>query len=374
MDIICDKEQCFGCCACYNSCPVDAISMVEDDWGNIVPSINQQKCIDCGKCKKVCPAINDSDFKKPMNTYAAIAKDEYIYTTATSGGIATVMSEYVIENNGVVYGAAFKENSLELTHTRVNKIDDLEKLKGSKYVQSNVGFSYQQVKKDLIDGLLVIFIGTPCQTDGLIKYLGKDYGNLITVNLICHGIPANRLLTEHVKSILNTDNLDEFSLSFRGDNGFKLCLSQNKKKVYESPFNEDSYFLGFMRKLFYRQCCYSCKYAQKNRVGDFTIGDFWGFNQSKPFVIEPKNGLSVILVNTEKGNLFFDKISDKMIYQKRDLEEAVNGNPQLKYPSKKNRSFEKFRKLYLKHGFEKAANKTLSIYKIAYKIIFAFHK
>lgn len=371
MEIICDKEQCFGCCACYNSCPTDAISMTEDDWGNIVPSINQKKCIDCGKCKKVCPAINDSNFKKPIKTYAAVAKDEYIYSTATSGGVATVMSKYVLENNGVVYGAAFKENTSELTHIRVKNIDDLEKLKGSKYVQSNIGLSLKQLKKDLNDGLLVIFIGTPCQVDGIIKFLGKDYLNLITVNLICHGVPANKLLTEHINYVLKAKKINNLSVSFRSDNGFKLCLSQNDKKVYESPFNEDNYFLGFMRKLFYRQCCYSCKYAQQNRIGDFTIGDFWGFNQNKPFKVETKNGLSVILVNSEKGNSFFDKISDKLIFQKRELEEAVNGNPQLKYPSKKNRSFEKFRKLYLKYGFEKAANKTLLIYKIAYKIIFS---
>lgn len=372
MDIICDKEQCFGCCACYNSCPVDAISMVEDNWGNIVPSISQQKCIDCGRCKKVCPAINDSDFKKPINTYAAIAKDEHIYTTATSGGIATAMSKYVIENNGVVYGAAFKENTSELNHIRVNSIDDLEKLKGSKYVQSNVGSTYKQVKKDLNGGLFVIFIGTPCQVDGLIKFLGKDYENLITVNLICHGVPANKLLIEHIKSNINTN--DDCEISFRDNSKYVLTLKTNEDILYQNIFYKDLFFTGFMRKTFFRNSCYSCKYAQQIRVGDFTIGDFWGFNQNKPFIVETKNGLSVILVNTEKGNLFFDKISDNLIFQKRELEEAVNGNPQLKYPSKKNRSFEKFRKLYLKYGFEKAANKTLLIYKIAYKIIFAFHK
>lgn len=370
MKTICDTEKCYGCCACYNICPANAVSMSEDNWGNIIPLINQEKCIDCGMCQKVCPAINASDFKKPKHTFAAISKNDDIYSTTTSGGVATAMSKFVLENGGIVYGAAFVNNTSELKHVRVDSLDELENLKGSKYVQSKVGLSFRQVKADLIDRRFVIFIGTPCQIDGLINYLEKDYTNLITVNLICHGVPSNKLLTEHIESLVKNNSADDLSVSFRGENSFKLILTVDDEKIYESPFNEDNYFLGFMRKLFYRECCYSCKYAQQNRVGDFTIGDFWGFDKRKPFPAETNDGLSVILVNTDKGKNFFDKVSNELIYQQRNLQEAVDGNPQLKHPSTKNHNFEKFRRLYIKYGFEKAAKKTLSIYKFIYRVIF----
>lgn len=369
MKTICDSEQCFGCCACYNCCPTSAISIKEDNWGNIIPKIDSDKCIDCGLCKKVCPAINKSEFRKPKYAYAAISKDDETYTTATSGGIATTMSNFIINENGVVYGAAYVNNTAELRHIRVDSIEGLEKLKGSKYVQSNIGLSFKQIKKDLDNNKEVLFIGTPCQVDGLIKFLNKDYQNLVTVNLICHGVPANRLLNEHIRSIVPTNDKD-IEIEFRGKTGFMLTLKSNGKSLYQTPFYKDNYFLGFMRKLFYRNCCYSCKYAQQNRVGDITIGDFWGFDKTKPFPVDTQNGLSVILVNTDKGVNFFSRINKNLIYQERSTEEAVKGNPQLNHPSTKNHNFEKFRKLYLKRGFEKAAKKTLSIYKVAYNILF----
>lgn len=370
MKTICDTKLCYGCCACNNVCPTNAISMTEDDFGNIIPSINQEKCIDCAMCKKVCPAINNSDFNLPKYTYAAISKDDYIYSISTSGGAATVMSKCVLEKGGVVYGAAFVNGTSELKHIRVDKLDGLNKLKGSKYVQSNIDLSFRKVKEDIKTKKLVLFIGTPCQIDGLLHYIGKDHDNLITVNLICHGVPSNRLLTEHIDYVLKNKNIENLNISFRAENAFKLSVFSNDKKLYESKFNNDNYFLGFMRKLFYRDCCYSCKYAQQKRVGDITIGDFWGFDQTKPFPVKANNGMSVILVNTDKGKMFFDDTGNEFIFQKRELEEAVSGNPQLNQPSVKNRNYKRFQKLYKKYGFEKAAIKTLSLSKLLYKIVF----
>lgn len=369
MKTICDSEQCFGCCACYNCCPTSAISIKEDNWGNIIPNIDSNKCIDCGLCKKVCPAINNSEFRKPKYAYAAISKDDETYTTATSGGIATTMSKFIINENGVVYGAAFVNNTAELRHIRVDSIEGLEKLKGSKYVQSNIGLSFKQIKKDLDNNKEVLFIGTPCQVDGLIKFLNKDYQNLVTVNLICHGVPANRLLVEHLKYILKTDNCFQ-NLSFRNNNEYILEVKTKNKKEYKNVFYNDLFFLGFMRKMFFRNSCYNCKYAQPNRVGDITIGDFWGFDNTKPFPVVAKNGLSVILLNTDKGVNFFSRVDKDLIFQKRSIEEAIKVNAQLNHPSTKSHKFNIFRKLYLKYGFEKAAKKTLIIYKYVYKLLF----
>lgn len=371
MKTICDLEQCFGCCACYNCCPTNAIKIVEDNWGNIVPNIESNKCIGCGLCKKVCPAINKSDFRRPKYAYAAISNDDEIYKTATSGGIATAMSRAIINDNGVVYGAAFIGNTLELRHIRVDEIEKLEKLKGSKYVQSNIGSSYKQIKKDLDNNRKVLFIGTPCQVDGLLRYLNKGYQNLITVNLICHGVPANRLFIEHIEHILNDDS--EFTnVSFRNNNEYILKVQTSNKTEYTNIFYKDLYFLGFMRKVFFRNSCYNCKYAQQNRVGDITIGDFWGFDESDPFPVNTRNGLSVVLVNTEKGEMFFQKIGKDLIYQNRSVDEAVKINAQLNHPSTKSYEFNIFRKRYLKYGFEKAAKKTLIKYKYIYKILFVF--
>lgn len=372
MKTICDTKLCYGCCACNNICPTNAISMTEDDFGNIIPSINQEKCIDCANCKKVCPAINDSDFNLPKYTYAAISKDDYIYSTSTSGGAATVMSKCVLEKGGVVYGAAFVNGTSELKHIRVDKLDGLDKLKGSKYVQSSIDLSFRRIKEDIKSGTLVLFIGTPCQVDGLLHYIGKEYDNLITVNLICHGVPANRLLTEHIDNIVS--GKEKYNISFRENSQYVLKVESSNKIIYRNIFYKDWFFTGFMRKIYFRNSCYSCKYAQQNRVGDITIGDFWGFDQSKPFPVNANNGMSVILVNTDKGKRFFDDTSNEFIFQKRELAEAVNGNPQLKQPSVKNQNYKRFQKLYNKYGFEKAALKTLSISKLLYKIAFAIRK
>lgn len=372
MKTICDTKLCYGCCACYNVCPANAISMTEDDYGNIIPSISQKKCVDCGLCKKVCPAINDSDLKKPKDVYAVISKDDYIYSTSASGGAATVMSKYVLEKGGVVYGAAFVNDTSELKHIRVDKLDDLEKLKGSKYVQSNIDLSFRRAKEDIKNEKLVLFIGTPCQVDGLLHYIGKAYDNLITVNLICHGVPSNRLLTEHIDNIAL--GKEKYNISFRENNQYVLKVESSNKIIYRNMFYKDRFFTGFMRKIYFRNSCYSCKYAQQNRVGDITIGDFWGFDQSKPFPVNANNGMSVVLINTEKGKAFFNYTSDEFIFQKRELQEAVNGNPQLRKPSVKNRNYKRFQKLYKKYGFEKAATKTLSISKFLYKMVFAIRK
>lgn len=369
MKQVCDYEQCYGCCSCYNRCPKNAIFMGHDNWGNLVPIIDEEKCIDCGLCIKVCPAIQKTNFSIPESAYAAITKDEKDYESTSSGGIATALSKYVIHNKGIVYGAAFVNSTAEVNHVRVDSLERLEQLKGSKYVQSNISHAFKLVKKDLDADCKVIFIGTPCQVDGLHTYLKKDYKNLITVNFVCHGVPSGKLFCEHIKEIV--DERENLNIQFRLKNRFQLTV-QKGEKILSIPFYKDYYFLGFMRKLFYRNACFTCKYAQPERVGDLTIGDFWGFEEKKPFPVEHPNGLSLILINSKKGRDFFEKIKESLIFQERTVSEAIKGNPQLNYPSKKNANFMRFRKLYEKTGFEKAAKKVLWPYKIAYSINFLF--
>lgn len=172
MKQICALETCYGCCACFNICPKRAISMGKDVYGNTIPVIEQERCVDCGLCQSVCPSLKPTEFVTPIATYAAVCKDAYDYCTATSGGVATTFSRKIIENGGIVYGAAFQEE-YQLRHIRVSTIEELEKLKGSKYTQSMTGDSFKTAKADLESGKRVLYIGTSCQIDGLSNFLKK---------------------------------------------------------------------------------------------------------------------------------------------------------------------------------------------------------
>lgn len=368
MPELCNSKECYACFACKNICPVSAISMEEDALGNLFPYVNPKICIHCEQCISVCPAKQESNFHVPQNTYAAIAKDPDDYKRSSSGGIATIFSKQVIARGGVVYGAAILPD-LSAVHIRATTLDELELLRGSKYVQSSIGSTFSQVKTDLEAGIEVLFIGTPCQTDGLLHFLKKEFENLTTINLICHGVPSNRLLLEHIHSIPNLANTPN-KVAFRNNSQFYFCMYADTTKIYSRPFYSDTYFLGFMRKLFYKNACYSCKYAQKSRVGDLTIGDFWGFDTSKPFVTELRHGCSVVLTNSCQGEHFFQSCKHALIYQQRELDEAVSGNPQLRAPSKRHRNNTRFNKLFLTKGFEKAVNQTLWLEKIGYQFVF----
>lgn len=367
MEHVCKIEACYGCYACYNICPKHAISMREDAYGTLIPTIQQETCVDCRLCQRVCPALHESQFALPQQVYAAVAKDTEDYKASTSGGIATTFAKKMISDGGIVYGATAMDD-LTVQHTRASTMEELERQRGSKYVQSAVGDSYRRVKQDLENEKPVLFVGTPCQVDGLLHFLGHKYEKLITVNLICHGVPSQRLLGEHIQNILGDNAKGKYS--FRDREGYILTVKKYGQLVYKKKFYQDMYYSGFMRKLFFRPTCYTCKYAQKQRVGDITIGDFWGYDKSKPFVAETPYGLSVVLLNTQAGKRYFEEVADRLLFQRRELDEAVTGNPQLRHPSQKHRNYEKFRRLYRKCGFQKAARKSLWIDMMGYRLLF----
>ena len=331
MKQICPPEKCAGCWACYNICPKQCIQMKEGKLLHLYPTINQEKCINCGLCQKVCPSNHPLPSTQPLHTYAAWAKDEQEYKTSTSGGIGACLSKYIIQHNGIVYGCACLPNA-EIKHIRIENESDLPLLKGSKYVQSSINYIYRSVKIDLNNGKTVLFTGTPCQVAGLKLFLRKEYENLYTVDLICHGVPSLKYLQSYLKSKLSIAKSDK--ITFRDNNNMTLKVSYNNKLVYTYDFwsnrYKDEYYNAFMDGFSYRQSCHSCPYAAPTRVSDITIGDFWGFkdNIDKPH----PNGLSCILCNTEKGYYLLDKIKDTLYIYERELEEAVNGNAQLQAP------------------------------------------
>lgn len=367
MKEICKKDCCTGCYACCNSCPQNSIEMKMDDFGFYFPVIDEKKCIDCNLCKKVCPNVISQSLKYPMKALAAISKNEYDYQTATSGGIATTLAKKVLSEDGVVYGAIMGEN-LEVYHQRITSIDELEKLKGSKYVQSLIKDTFFLVQKDLFQGNQVLFIGTPCQCSGLRSFLHKDYQQLYICDIVCHGVPSIKMLKEHVQHVVGKKEVNK--IVFRDKQGFYLTIYDHENCEYRERSFSDLFYLGFLKGLFYRESCYICKYATEKRIGDLTLGDFWGFNYKKgPFPAATNYGLSLILVNTEQGKSLISECEDYLIFMQRDIEEAIAGNRQLNTPSFKNKKHDKFMRLYQKYGFEKAANKTLFIEKVKHWLL-----
>lgn len=367
MKVVCEIEKCTGCHACYSVCPVDSISMIEDQLGFYRPQINEDKCIGCKKCEGSCPANHALIGSIPQKTYAAITDDRKDYETSTSGGIATLISKECINNGGVVYGVSFDPKGEVACHTAVTSIAQLSRIKGSKYVQSKIGNSFREIKTDLLDKKKVVFVGTPCQVAGLKAFLKKEYDNLLCVDIVCHGVPSGRFLSQHLNSIQICDFNE---ITFREKHGFFFHLKKSGKTVYRKNYYRDIYYLGFMKSLFYQECCYSCKYATSERVGDITLGDFWGFNADKGAF--PKNsdcGLSCVLLNTDKGIQAFDEVKNKATIVQRETEEAVSGNKQLRHPSKRHRNHDSFLQLYKKRGFTYAAKRSLIIDRIAYEIL-----
>ena len=210
MDTICDIEKCTGCSACLNCCPKDAIEMVEDTFGFLYPKTDNSRCIDCELCRKICPVNYHTPKTYPIETFAAYSVDPEDRLTSTSGGAASVFSRFVLSQNGVVYGCSGK-NIEHVEHVRIDKQAELNQLKGSKYVQSETGLLFRKVKSDLKAGFLTLFIGTPCQVAGIKSFLGKEYNNLITVDLVCHGVPSQRLLDENIKKYKKQTDFTDIS-------------------------------------------------------------------------------------------------------------------------------------------------------------------
>ena len=373
------KEDCCGCYACYNICPKECITMESDNEGFWYPKIDKDKCINCNLCEKVCPIINPvkrANSKKIA--YAGMNKDEQIRIKSSSGGIFSILAEYIIKNNGVVYGAGFDED-FNIKHKRILYNTDLDLLRGSKYVQSSIGDIYKQVKNDLESNMLVLFTGTPCQVEGLRSYLKKEYANLITMDFICHGVPSPLVWKKYLEEIKKSKQENIKNIYFRNkDIGWKVFSLKIifDEKIYSNNLNNDLFMKGFLQDVYLRPSCYSCKFKKINRISDITVADFWGIENILPKMDDDK-GTSLIVVHSEKGKQLFDKLSEKMILNEVDLNEAIKYNPSMissvKYNEKRNSFFAELNsgkiltdliRKYTKISFEKQAkNKIKSIIK-----------
>ncbi|MBQ9737116.1 MAG: Coenzyme F420 hydrogenase/dehydrogenase, beta subunit C-terminal domain [Clostridia bacterium] len=335
-----------------NICRKNAIEVTQSEYGELIPKVNEEKCVACGMCQKICPSNNEQVFSGQTRAYAAWSKNEDDVALSSSGGVASVFSRYVIKKGGAVFGAESSDKATK--HICISTEDELCKLRGSKYVQSEIGFTYRDAEKQLKDGKLVLFTGTPCQIAGLKAYLGKDYGNLITVDLICHGTPSHTYLKEHLDA--KCKSWDGYS--FRGKYDFVMVAYLKEQPVFIKNRFRDEYFMAFLNGLSYRESCYECKYARPERVSDITIGDFWGLDR-KSLKNPYKGRISLILPNTQKGQEFIKETEALFNIEERKVKEAQNpqqGN--LLQPSAKPKDREKFLENYKKMGFDRAVRKT----------------
>lgn len=335
MKTICEQHLCTGCGLCATLCPTSSIMMKTGKLGHLFPIIDNEKCINCGLCTKKCPSINPIEFSMPQHAYAAWSKDEYDYRSSTSGGVSSVLSQFIIRQGGVVYGCTVLPGA-RIEHIRIDHEEDLYKIKGSKYVQSSIVGILPQIKKDVRDNRLVLFIGTPCHV-AAVKRLFKDIpDNLFLVDLVCHGTPSQQSLSSYLKPQIPIETIDD--IKFRSDKNYIINVYSNNSIVYTSPDRHKDYYLGaFYDGYSLRESCYQCRYAKSKRGSDITIGDFWGLGKESSCdeIPEHKYGISLVLPNTDKGQIFFHDISHFMNVFERPISEAIHGNQRLVHPVEK---------------------------------------
>lgn len=322
-----DKSKCCGCWACANICPKKCISMQKDTEGFRYPSVDDKLCIECGLCVKVCPQLQKKPIEEKPISFIIQQKDQTILRHSTSGGFFSAISKYVIENKGVVFGAAFNEQ-MELCHQYSETLEGCTKFRGSKYVQSIIGFSYQQAKTFLDQGRLVVFSGTPCQIAGLYYYLKqKEYSNLITVDLVCRGVPSPLLLKKYfeyhtLKSnsiIINYLSRDKY---YGYDFSTATIQFKNPNIQYHKGIEADIMLRLYFKNICSRPSCYSCHFKTLHRVSDFTIFDCW--NARSTAKIFNKQGASNVFIHSKKGRNIFEIIKDDFIYTPSNLEKIIN--------------------------------------------------
>lgn len=355
-----DKGRCTGCGACYNKCPVGAIEMKYDAEGFLFPNINHEKCIKCGLCYKVCPELDSrimkQDFHPEGICYASMAEDE-IRMMSSSGGVFTLLAENIYKKNGVVCGAVYNEDYSEVHHIISEKKEDLQRLRGSKYIQSDIRKTYFYVKKALDKKRYVLFVGCPCQVAGLYAYLdGQINEYLYTVDLVCHGANSIYAYRSYIAEIANGRIIDKVNFRDKSVFGWStpVTIYFTDGSVYSAAWNDNKWNDAFLGGIINRKCCSECHYAKRERISDITLGDFWQIDKWDEAYNDWK-GTSLVLLNSDKGKKIYSEIENKLKLSKTvPLDFAVKYNGQLSRPPKIAEGRKYFFKHLQKDGFHKA--------------------
>lgn len=352
-----NKKDCTGCSACANVCPKNCIRIERDEMGFSYPAVDTDVCIGCGRCETVCPILNPAKENSPLSVIGAKNRDEAVRSASSSGGTFFELAKAVILRGGAVYGCAL-DSDLVARHVKVEDVDGLSALRSSKYVQSDVGTTYRDVKTALMNGREVLYSGTPCQIAGLKNYLGKEYDGLLLVDVLCHGVPSPGVFEDYLKYLGEKFGSKPVSVNFRNkEKSWKRLYFEVKfenGKRYFTFCGYDRYMSMFLNNVSLRPSCYDCRFTTVNRQGDITLGDFWGIGRKYPERDDDK-GISLIIVNTEKGAKAYGEISDKFDTFESDIETAKAGQLVLSASVKKHPRYDEFFDLYEKQGIKKAA-------------------
>lgn len=333
-------KDCTACAACVSVCPKQCISMHEDKEGFLQPKIDSSQCIKCHKCEKVCPILNQETIPSDFETqaYAAINNDDEVRAQSSSGGVFFPLAKWVIEQGGVVFGARWNDK-WEVIHDYAEDLDGVKAFMRSKYVQSIVGDTLRQAKQFLDAGRWVLYSGTPCQIGGLKAYLGKEYDKLITVDLICHGVPSPGVWRSYLKDYHDGETI--LDINFRdkreGWLGFQCVTTTTTTTTYCEKQMENPYFRGFLTNVYLRNSCYHCRFRQYHRASDITLADYWGVDEICPEMHDNK-GTSIVFTHTEKGKNLFHKISTGMRIMNQEKSIAIMRNQGMEYNEPKSQS------------------------------------
>ena len=355
---ICDNTQCTGCGACVSVCPKGAVSLKEGRLGALCSSIDTEKCVDCGLCAKVCPVTSPVTLNKPRNSYASYAHSSQERTTSSSGGAAAVLTNHMIKKGGVVYGCAM-DRGMKIGHKRIGNLAEASLLKGSKYVYGPINTVLPQIRQDVKDGRMVLFIGLPCQVAAVINAVGEAE-NLITIDMCCHGAPSQTLLNEHL-AYLGWPNSEKVEFRKKLPSGIEYAFTlydRRGKCTYSHRAQKDYYMTGFLNGLFMRESCFNCQFARPERCADITLADHWAMGMSEDPEMVISKGISTVLVNTEKGARLFSRAQSLLVYEERPMTEALR-NGQFIAPTSKPDEYDQFVQYYNKEGYAKACDKYL---------------
>lgn len=335
-------EKCTGCGACFSKCPKKCIIFKEDKLGNIYPFIDETICVNCRQCEKVCPQITtEIHLQTPEKAFAAWNNDDMIRKESASGGIASALYKYALEKGISCYGVAF-DSEWNLNYIKIQNDEDLGKVRNSKYAFSNTQNIFCEIKKELNDGKRVLWIGLPCQTAGLKKYLGNEPSELVMVDLICHGVCSIEYLKQYISSI-EKERQHHYDQCFFRDASFDtsnyaytLYTHNSVEPDYIEYVKNGLYSMGYHKGITYRENCYHCKYASVKRTGDLTLGDYWLIGKKLPFPYE-KNNVSLVYVNSVRGEEYLRNVieEDFIMAVERPISEAVEVQGLLKRPTPK---------------------------------------
>lgn len=346
-----DPADCCGCTACASICSHNAITMEPDALGFLYPKVDESKCTDCGLCEKVC-AFNDN-YDKSLNlpkpdAYAARHKDMNEIMKSRSGAAFAAISDYILEQGGVVYGAGYKDH-FRVAHKRATTKEERDEFRGSKYVQSDLTGIFRQVKQDLKNGLTVLFSGTPCQTSGINSYVGKKLReNLVLIDIVCHGVPGPYLWRDYLKYIENKHGDIISVVNFRDKEEFGW-KAHHETFRFVNGGGKMIFTDLFYKHIMFRHSCGKCHFCNTTRPSDITLADFWGWEKTDSNFNLDDKGCSLVIVNTEKGRDIFSHVKDRMNIVSSKIEDCLQ--PNLQHPTRLHENSDKFTLDYVNRGF-----------------------